>query len=277
MVQLFLAGQLSYYATAVSVKTSLILLYYRIFGVVRWFRYLLAAMWAIVLQYFIVCLYVAVFECKPVAFYWDKSIANGTCIDQKRFYRWNGVANLLIDFLVWMLTLPLVWRLQLSLRQKLSLSFVLILGLLACIASIVRVVAFDQVELEDITYTEVTVSIWTAIEQSIGIVCACLPNIRPLIAHFWKGVKNSNDDETHRQKAYLSSIPLSRHIAHQGVQRSTSTTDDGFVRLAENLELGNGSVTVQVSEARGDNLPVAVDAIIKQQRLEQHVELTSNA
>ena len=130
MVQLFLAGQLLYYATAVSVKTSLILLYYRIFGVVRWFRYLLAAMFAIVLQYFIVCLFVAVFECKPVAFYWDKSIENGTCINQKQFYRWNGVANLLIDFLVWMLTLPLVWRLHLSLRQKLSLSFVLVLGLL---------------------------------------------------------------------------------------------------------------------------------------------------
>lgn len=119
-----------YLATAVSVKTSLLLLYYRIFGVVRWFRYLLAAVWAIVLLYFIICLFVAVFECKPVAFYWDKSIENGTCIDQKRFYRWNGVSNLLIDFLIWMLTLPLVWRLHLSLRQKLSLSFVLILGLL---------------------------------------------------------------------------------------------------------------------------------------------------
>ncbi|KAI4276013.1 MAG: hypothetical protein LQ337_002788 [Flavoplaca oasis] len=275
--KLFLAGQLMYLATAVSVKTSLLLLYYRIFGVVRWFRYLLAAVWAIVLLYFIICLFVAVFECKPVAFYWDKSIENGTCIDQKRFYRWNGVSNLLIDFLIWMLTLPLVWRLHLSLRQKLSLSFVLILGLLACTASIVRVVAFDQVELEDITYTLVTASVWTATEQSLGIVCACLPTIRPLIAHFWKGVKNSNEDDAFRQKTFSSSIPLSRPTAHHGVQHSTNTADDGFVRLTEGLESGNSSVTAHVSEARGDNLPVAVDAIIKQQKLEQHVELKSQA
>ena len=119
-----------YFASSVSIKTSLILLYYRVFGVVRWFRYVLAAVWTIVLLYFIVCLFVGVFECNPVAFFWDKSIANGTCINQNQFYRWNGVANLLIDFVIWMLTLPLVWRLHLSLRQKLSLSFVLVLGLL---------------------------------------------------------------------------------------------------------------------------------------------------
>lgn len=147
----------------------------------------------------------------------------------------------------------------------------------ACIASIVRVVAFDQVRLEDVTFTLVTASIWTAIEQSIGIVCACLPNIRPLLAHFWKDVENSNEDDTLGEKAYLRSIPLSGQIANHGVQRSTSTMDDGFVGLTENLELGNGSVTVQVSEARGDNLPVAAHGIIKQQRLEQHVELTSHA
>ena len=147
----------------------------------------------------------------------------------------------------------------------------------ACTASIVRVVAFDQVKLEDVTYTLVTASIWTTIEQSIGIVCACLPTVRPLIARFWKGVKKSNEDDTLRQKTFSSSIPLSRPTAQHGVQRSTNMVDDGFVRLTESLELGNGSVTAYVSEARGDNLPVAVDAIVKQQRLEQHVELKSQA
>ena len=147
----------------------------------------------------------------------------------------------------------------------------------ACTASIVRVVAIDLIKGEDVTYTLVTVGIWTAIEQSIGIVCACLPNIRPLIAHFWKGVRNSIDDDTHRQTTCSKSIPLSRHKASHGNQHSTNATDNGFIRLTENLELGNGSVTAHVSGAQGGNLPVVVDAIIKQQRLEQHVELTSHA
>ena len=147
------------------------------------------------------------------------------------------------------------------------------LGYRACTASIVRVVAFDQVKLEDVTYTLVTASIWTTIEQSIGIICACLPTTRPLIARFLKGVNSSSDDDTVGQKMAASSIPLSHYPARHGVHGSTDTNTDGFVRLNE----GNGSVTAHVSKARGDDLPVTADGIIKEQRLEQHVEHTSHA
>ncbi|KAL9012167.1 MAG: hypothetical protein Q9173_003048 [Seirophora scorigena] len=97
---IFLAIQVLYFSSAVAIKTSLILLYHRIFGVIRRFRWALAAALTIVVLYFIVCLIVAVLECHPVAFYWDKSIRGGTCINQNQFYRWNGVSNLLIDFMV---------------------------------------------------------------------------------------------------------------------------------------------------------------------------------
>ena len=113
-----------------AIKTSLILLYYRIFGVVRWFRWLLAVAWSIVLLYYVIALFVAVFECTPVTFYWDKNIKGGTCIDQNSFYRWNGVANLLIDFMILCLTMPMVWRLKLGIRQKISLSSIFLLGVL---------------------------------------------------------------------------------------------------------------------------------------------------
>lgn len=55
-------------------------------------------------------------------FFWKKTIKGGTCINQDQFYRWNGVANLLIDFMVLTPTLPLIWRLKLKSRQKLSVS-----------------------------------------------------------------------------------------------------------------------------------------------------------
>ena len=129
-MQTLLAIQILYFSTAVAIKTSLILLYYRIFGVIRWFRWLLGAAWIICALYFIVDLLVAIFECKPVAFYWNINIKGGTCIDENQFYRWNGVANLIIDFMIWSLTLPVIWHLQLNTKQKLSLSAVFLLGLL---------------------------------------------------------------------------------------------------------------------------------------------------
>ena len=63
-------------------------------------------------------------------FFGDKTIKGGICINQNQFYRWNGVTNLLIDFMVLTLTLPLIWRLKLKSRQKLSVSGVFLLGTL---------------------------------------------------------------------------------------------------------------------------------------------------
>ena len=97
---------------------------------IRWFRWELAFAWCIVVLYFLVGMLVAVFECKPVAYFWDKSIHGGTCINQDQFFRWDGVANLLIDFMILTLTMPLIWRLRLQTRQKLSLTVVFLLGLL---------------------------------------------------------------------------------------------------------------------------------------------------
>lgn len=110
-------------------KTSLILLYYRIFGVARRFRYSLVIAECIVAGYFLACVLVTAFECRPISYNWDKSI-RGACVNQTQFYRWNGVANLLIDFMILSLTFPMVWRLKVAFRQKVTLSSLFLLGTL---------------------------------------------------------------------------------------------------------------------------------------------------
>ena len=128
--KLFLPVLLFYFTSAVAIKTSLILLYYRIFGIHRWFRFELIAAWIIAMLYYIVDFFVGIFECEPVAYFWDKTIKGGTCINQSQFFRWSGVANLLIDFMILTLTIPLIWRLNLKVRQKASLSAIFLLGTL---------------------------------------------------------------------------------------------------------------------------------------------------
>ncbi|KAL9602214.1 MAG: hypothetical protein Q9179_002618 [Wetmoreana sp. 5 TL-2023] len=167
----FLAGQILYLTYAVTIKTSLLLHYYRLFGVVRWYRFILLVAWVIVFLYWIVDVFVAIFECKPVAFYWDMSIKGGTCMDRNAFYRWSGVSNSLIDFLILSLPLPMIWRLGLPRMEKVSLSGIFLLGLV-----------FSDVIWDDISYTIVAASIWTNVEQSKGIICACLSTLRPLLS-----------------------------------------------------------------------------------------------
>ena len=83
-----------------------------------------------VILYYVIALFIAIFECTPVVFYWDKTLVSGRCINQIQSYRWNGVANLLIDFMILCLPMPMVWRLNLEIRQKAGLSGIFLLGLL---------------------------------------------------------------------------------------------------------------------------------------------------
>lgn len=114
---------------------------------------------------------------------------------------------------------PLLWRLSTSTRQKTILTGIFLTAGLyvvvtenyrlrladhhsVCAVSIVRLVIFSQADPTDVTCTGsiafravaitayyfliignfVGVLIWTAVEPCMGIVGACIPSLRPLIA-----------------------------------------------------------------------------------------------
>lgn len=50
-----------------------------------------------------------------------------------------------------------------------------------CVVSVLRITSFDFNTLDNPTYVSVVPSTWSSIEQSVGIICACLPTLRPLL------------------------------------------------------------------------------------------------
>lgn len=40
-----------------------------------------------------------------------------------------GVVNILLDFIVWLMPIPLIWQLQLSFSRRLGLTIIFLLGL----------------------------------------------------------------------------------------------------------------------------------------------------
>lgn len=275
-----LALQLLYFATACAIKTSLILLYYRLFGIVRWFRGLLAGMWLLVVGYFVADTLVAIFECTPIGYYWDKGIKGGYCIDQDAFYRWNGVANLLIDFSILVLPMMMVWRLKLDVRSKITLSGVFLLGTLACVASIVRVWAFNLANFADFEYTITTAVIWTVVEQSLGIICACLPTLRPLLSRFGlfttKSTHASNSKNTNSRSGAV--IGLSNLSSRPGFRPSMDVSSNaGFARLdEENGGLGHSVLTTHAGRMPSGDVPQVSRGILKGQTVEQHYDEADN-
>ncbi|CAI7663307.1 unnamed protein product [Penicillium manginii] len=205
----FIGSQVLYFTTAVFTKMSLLLLYYRIFGVVRGFRWALYASCFLVIAYFISCTIVSIKSCAPVSKFWDPSLP-GYCIDEIAFFRWNGLANMLLDVLVLCLPYPMAWRLQTSVRQKLILTGIFFLGSFVCIVSVLRIVSFDFLSLEDATYVSVNPSTWSSIEQSVGVICACLPTLRPLVRSLSGCSKNISEerDISTAVSSNRSSFPL---------------------------------------------------------------------
>lgn len=123
----FLAIQIIYFTNAVFTKTSLLLLYYRIFGVIKAFRWALGAAGSLVIAYYIACVITSIAGCSPVSKFWDPSVP-GKCINQVDFFRYNGVGNMFLDVLILCLPYPMAWRLQTTARQKLVLTGMFLLG-----------------------------------------------------------------------------------------------------------------------------------------------------
>jgi hypothetical protein len=82
-------------------------------------------------------------------------------------------------------TLPVkvIWTLQIPKQQKIALVGVLTIGWFVCVVSILRLTALVELSKhpEDRTYYAAPTAYWSAIEANLGIVCASLPALKPLI------------------------------------------------------------------------------------------------
>lgn len=113
------------------VKTSLMVLYYRLFGTVKSFRiaiYLTGVIvWAwgfsIVLESFLLC--------QPVEFnYNPMRPGGGSCGNRNAAFVVAGALNMVTDFMVMLLPVPYIWSLQLATGRKIGLIITFCLGLL---------------------------------------------------------------------------------------------------------------------------------------------------
>ncbi|KAI0973639.1 hypothetical protein F4678DRAFT_459120 [Xylaria arbuscula] len=162
-------------------KTTILLLYLRLFHVHRWFRITTYILITYIWLWGISEVIVAIAQCIPVAYQWDKSL-DGHCINQLAYYRWVSVPNVIHDVVMLVLPLPMVWSLQIDLRQKVALSGVFLIGSIGCIASFVRLSIFFKLNaLSDNTWASIQLQSWTLAETGVILISACLPALWPLI------------------------------------------------------------------------------------------------
>ncbi|KAF2849197.1 hypothetical protein T440DRAFT_499999 [Plenodomus tracheiphilus IPT5] len=92
--------------------------------------------------------------------------------------------NTLTDFVFLTLPIIILWNANMDRKSKISVGFILCLGALGCICSIIRfryVAGLTQVD--DFFWNAVNISIWSTIEAGASIIAGCLATLRPFLKH----------------------------------------------------------------------------------------------
>ncbi|KAH9807328.1 Protoporphyrinogen oxidase, partial [Teratosphaeria destructans] len=181
-------AQAFYKAITWPTKISILLMYKRVFAAtseVRWFgirlRPLIWTMVGLCAACFTAFESAGVFACTPVQRSWDRRVP-GTCTNAAaRYYAYVAV-NFATDVAVLAIPIPLINGLMsITRRQKLALTAVFMLGGFDCITTLIRIGKLNVGA--DITYTGTKSVEWSCVEANVGIICACLPLLRPVVSY----------------------------------------------------------------------------------------------
>ncbi|KAL9097270.1 MAG: hypothetical protein Q9165_000697 [Trypethelium subeluteriae] len=92
-----------------------------------------------------------------------------------------GAMNIITDFIIMVMPLPLIWQLQLGKTQRAGLMLVFLTGALVWITTIVREVIVVKTDKEvDQSWSVADEIVWLTTELNVGIICICMPTLWPI-------------------------------------------------------------------------------------------------
>ncbi|KAI3327483.1 hypothetical protein F4824DRAFT_438808 [Ustulina deusta] len=198
LLTFFLVGSCLYFTSRALIRVSIILFYLRIFRTPR-AKVVITWTLAFVVLFSVTALFPIVLQCSPVGYLWLQwdGTHKGQCINFRAFVWVATTIGIALDFWIVLVAYSLVSRLQLPLKKKIMVSSMFLVGLVAIAVSIARLPYINQfTKKENPTIDWVPITIWSVLENYIGVICACLPSLPALLKHLpalkISGIKKSN-------------------------------------------------------------------------------------
>jgi hypothetical protein len=116
-----------YVITLASTKISVLLLYLRIFPHESFRRATFAIIGMIAISTTII-FFMTVFSCDPVAFFWNRDIRGGRCLNVNKLAYANSAMSIIQDLLIVSLPLPVLWKLNMGRKKKIGVGFMFAVG-----------------------------------------------------------------------------------------------------------------------------------------------------
>ncbi|KAK1469791.1 hypothetical protein CMEL01_01558 [Colletotrichum melonis] len=236
------------------VKVSILLLYLRI---LRDLNYRKACY---VVLFFVVCVSLwtvlsSIFFCVPITKNWDRAVT-GVCFSQGIAWFVNAALNILTDFAILILPLPILPKIKQSRRQKIGLYLIFALGFFICVVSILRIPSLIVAKYSrDPTLDSPGIAKWSVVELNTAIVCASLITLKPLAMRFFPRMLGSNRGDVGRQRGPGSEeIPAtvgSKEARNGGVKHghARAVSDGSTIQLNHDTFGGDSAMHTQHTES----------------------------
>ncbi|KAL4793361.1 hypothetical protein BDV19DRAFT_380158 [Aspergillus venezuelensis] len=190
-----------YNAALLCAKASILMQYFRVFPSRR-MRHICWVMIALLAIYGTWAVSSGFLNCIPVAKFWDPSIP-GSCISMKGLWFSNASMHIATDLAILVIPIPALAALELSMKQRVVLISIFALDGFVCVTSICRLLSLKKIsDSSDPTYDNVGAATWSAIECNVGIICACLPTLRPLVSRIIPQLLSSLTASRHHHNAH---------------------------------------------------------------------------
>ncbi|KAL6704306.1 hypothetical protein ACN47E_008370 [Coniothyrium glycines] len=186
----FWGSLIVYYLSLGMTKGSMLLQYRRVFTTKRFWIGNYAVM-AVVVAYTFWTVFSSIFACVPIRAFWTREPAR--CLNQFAMWFTNAAINILTDFAIIILPMPVIRKLNLDRRQKTALIAIFAVGGVVCVVSILRLQSLVSISnSSDPTYDNPPAATWSSVEVNVGIICSCLPLLRPLMIRWLPDAMSSH-------------------------------------------------------------------------------------
>ncbi|KAM4057164.1 major facilitator superfamily protein [Hirsutella rhossiliensis] len=219
-----------YNPALMATKSSILVLYLRVTKNTR--LLLRHASWVILgivnIAGFILTI-INIFQCRPVRAGWMLELYNSSasCIPLLIEFICASPVNIITDLAILILPIPVLTSMRLPMRQKVILILAFALGAFVSVIGVVRIYYLGQALISpDASFS----LMWSAVEVNIGITCASIPTIKPLILKLFPNILHEpNSTRTSSGAPIESQEPLyqtTKCKPTESDKKSTGTTTE---------------------------------------------------
>ncbi|KAF2086130.1 MFS monosaccharide transporter-like protein [Saccharata proteae CBS 121410] len=219
-----------YNPTLMATKTSILVFYFSLSKSRNFFRWGVITTMVVVNVAGLALTILNIDQCRPLSAAFKNTVpANASCTDIVTLYLSSAPVNIITDLAILFLPMPILTSMRLPKKQKVILLITFGFGVFVAVVDVVRIAYLqsaattrlrdiqahrndddgnDTRNASDFSWYASLSFMWSAIETNVGIMCACVPALKPLVSRFIPRILRDAGDTmvsiTHRRATTTS-------------------------------------------------------------------------